>query len=204
MVRLEQVIGRARRICSHQDLEESLRTVKVFLYLSRFSDEQRTSDKNKELLINDVSKLDKKTPLTTDESLYETARIKDTINQQLLRSMKESAIDCSTYASVNQSENLVCYGYGKVTSNDFGSFPSLEEDQQQKEDLNIRTEKLKLTKLTVGSIDYAVDKATGFVYDLDSYNRSKKTGENLLIIGKLEKVKGRWTMVPIEATVGWK
>jgi hypothetical protein len=25
-----------------------------------------------------------------------------------------------------------------------------------------------------------------------------------LIIGKLEKVKGRWTMVPIEATVGWK
>jgi len=204
MVRLEQVIGRARRICSHQDLEESLRTVKVFLYLSRFSDEQRTSDKNKELLINDVSKLDKKTPLTTDESLYETARIKDTINQQLLRSMKESAIDCSTYASVNQSENLVCYGYGKVTSNDFGSFPSLEEDQQQKEDLNIRTEKLKLTKLTVGSIDYAVDKATGFVYDLDSYNRSKKTGENLLIIGKLEKVKGRWTMVPIEATVGGK
>lgn len=197
MVRLEQVIGRARRICSHQDLEESLRTVKVFLYLSTFSEEQRTSDKNKELIINDISKLDKKTPLTTDESLYETARIKDTINQQLLKSMKESAIDCSTYASTNRSENLVCYGYGKVTSNDFGSFPSLEEDLQQKDDLNIRSEKLKLTKITIGNSDYAVDRSTNIVYDLESYQRSKKTGENLLTVGKLEKVKGRLTIVPI-------
>ena len=196
MVRLEQVIGRARRICSHQDLEESLRTVKVFLYLSTFSEEQRTSDKNKELIINDVSKLDKKTPLTTDESLYEIARIKDTINQQLLKSIKESAIDCSTYAASNSSENLVCYGYGKVTSNDFGSFPSLEEDQHQKDDLNVRTEKLKLTKLTVGATDYAVDRATNTVYDFDSYQRSKKSGENLLIVGKMEKVKGRWTIIP--------
>ena len=32
-VRLEQVIGRARRICSHKDLPEDLQTVKVFLYL---------------------------------------------------------------------------------------------------------------------------------------------------------------------------
>ena len=195
MVRLEQVIGRARRICSHQDLENSLRTVKVFLYMSTFSEEQRVSDKNKELLINDVSKLDKKTPLTTDESLYEIARIKDTINQQLLKSIKESAIDCSVYATSNASENLVCYGYGKVTSNDFGSFPSLEEDQHQKDDLNIRTEKLKLTKLAISGVDYAVDRATGIVYDLESYKRAKKTNEDLLVIGKLEKVRGRLTLI---------
>ena len=144
-----------------------------------------------------MSKLDKKTPLTTDESLYEIARIKDTINQQLLKSIKESAIDCSVYASSNSSENLVCYGYGKVTSNDFGSFPSLEEDQQQKDDLNIRTEKLKLTKLTVGAVDYAVDRNTGMVYDFESYTRSKKSGEDLLVVGKLEKIKGRLTVTKI-------
>ena len=34
MVRLNQVIGRARRLCSHQDLPEELRTVQVFLYLA--------------------------------------------------------------------------------------------------------------------------------------------------------------------------
>ena len=32
-VRIQQVIGRARRICSHQELPETLRTVDVFLYL---------------------------------------------------------------------------------------------------------------------------------------------------------------------------
>ena len=35
-VRIEQVIGRARRICSHQDLPPELRPVNVFLYLMRF------------------------------------------------------------------------------------------------------------------------------------------------------------------------
>ena len=32
-VRTQQVIGRARRICSHEDLPEELRTVNVFFYL---------------------------------------------------------------------------------------------------------------------------------------------------------------------------
>ena len=33
MVRLEQVVGRARRICSHKLLPQELRNVKVYLYL---------------------------------------------------------------------------------------------------------------------------------------------------------------------------
>lgn len=197
MVRLEQVIGRARRICSHQDLPEEFRTVKVFLYLATFTEEQRTSDKNKELVINDVSRLDKKTPITTDENLYEISRIKDTINQQLLTSVKESAVDCAVYASSNAKENLVCYGYGKVTSNDFGSFPSLEEDEQQKDDLNVKKEKLKLRKITVGKESYALDEATRTVYDLESYVRSKKSGENLVVVGRLDKLKGRLVIVPL-------
>ena len=76
MARIDQVVGRARRICSHEDLPELFRTVQVFMYLSTFSEEQSTSNNNKELIIRDVSKLDKKTPITTDESLYEIARIK--------------------------------------------------------------------------------------------------------------------------------
>ena len=36
-VRMEQVIGRARRICSHENLLEEEREVKVFLYLMKFT-----------------------------------------------------------------------------------------------------------------------------------------------------------------------
>ena len=42
-VRTEQVIGRARRICSHHLLPEALRTVKVYLYIMTFSQKQRDS-----------------------------------------------------------------------------------------------------------------------------------------------------------------
>ena len=39
-VRVEQVIGRARRICSHQDLAEAERKVEVFIYLMHFTEHQ--------------------------------------------------------------------------------------------------------------------------------------------------------------------
>ena len=61
--------------------------------------------------------------------------------------------------------------------------------------MNIRTEKLKLTNLTISGVDYAVDRDTNIVYDLESYKRTRKTNEDLLVVGKLEKIKGRLTLV---------
>ena len=55
-VRIEQVIGRARRICSHQELPASLQTVEVFLYLMIFSKEQLEDDRYKEIRNKDLSK----------------------------------------------------------------------------------------------------------------------------------------------------
>ena len=78
-VRIEQVIGRARRICSHHSLPSAEREIRVFLYLMTFSEDFITNDKiSIELKLHDVSKLDKKTPITTDEALFE---IDDTINK---------------------------------------------------------------------------------------------------------------------------
>jgi hypothetical protein len=129
MVRVEQVVGRARRICSHQSLPEELRTVEVFLYVTTFSDEQKKDEKNMELRIRDVSRLDKTTPVTTDETLYEIASVKQRINNQILQAVKETAIDCSLYSKMNTSTKekpMVCYGYGKVESNAFGSYPAFD------------------------------------------------------------------------------
>ena len=69
-VRIEQVIGSARRICSHEDLPEELRTVKVFLYLMVLSEKMLKSDETRELRLKDRSRKDGITPVTTDESLY--------------------------------------------------------------------------------------------------------------------------------------
>jgi hypothetical protein len=70
-VRLEQVIGRARRICSHKDLPKALQTVEVFVYLMIFSEAQLKSDEAIELKRKDLSKAIPKVPITSDQYLYE-------------------------------------------------------------------------------------------------------------------------------------
>jgi hypothetical protein len=128
--RIEQVIGRARRICSHKNLPEPLRTIKVFLYMSKFSDKQRFNGDNVGIMNRDTSRLKKvakgaktgETSITTDETLFETAVIKDRLTKQLLKSVKESSVDCTIYD--NSKEGLVCYTYGYTTSNEFGAFPN--------------------------------------------------------------------------------
>ena len=51
-VRTDQVIGRARRICSHKNLPEEYKTVEVFMYLMTFTQEQLNGTVNLKLKKN--------------------------------------------------------------------------------------------------------------------------------------------------------
>ena len=179
MVRVEQVVGRARRICSHQDLPEALRTVKVFLYVSTLSEQQKTDEKNVELRIRDISRIDKKTPVTTDETLYEIASSKQRINNEILRAIKETAIDCNIYSGLKQGANAepyVCYGYGLIESNNYSSYPSFDVDVNIKEGLDVKPVSMKGIKKTINGIQYALNPKTNQLYTLDSFKRAQ-TGE---------------------------
>jgi len=187
LVRSEQVIGRARRICSHQDLPEEMRTVKVFIYISIFSETHKTNKQNIELMTRDISKIDER-PITTDESLAEIATIKNNINQQLLKSVKETAIDCALYSRGNKSENLVCYNFGKVKTNQFGSYPTLEHDFSDTQVNGNKTEKLKLQKTgLINGKEYVFNKNTGEMYDLESYQDALAGKGQLQLVGNLIK-----------------
>lgn len=192
--RLDQVIGRARRICSHQDLPEELRTVKVFIYISTLSESQRKDKKNVELTIHDLSKRDGKTAFTTDETLYEISEIKNGINSQILKAIKETSIDCSLYNN-NPDEPLTCYGFGKVRSNQFGSYPTLETDISEKTDINIREISWKGVEIEdpKTGMKYAMNPKTREVYDLESYNQALLTGSEMVLVGRLveRKVDGK-------------
>jgi hypothetical protein len=201
MVRVEQVVGRARRICSHQELPEEMRTVKVFLYVTTLSEEQKTDEKNIELRIRDLSRIDKKTPVTTDETLYEIASMKQRINGQILQAVKETAIDCNLYSitkKLTDEEQLVCYGFGKVESNQFSSYPAFERDREEKEGLDLRTVRWRGIKVTVGDTDYALNEDTGEVYDLESYNRARTTGVEPILLGRLTRdARGQYRVVDV-------
>uniref|UniRef100_A0AB39JF52 Nph-I Transcription Termination Factor n=1 Tax=Florenciella sp. virus SA2 TaxID=3240092 RepID=A0AB39JF52_9VIRU len=94
-VRISQVIGRAKRICSHKDLDYENQTVKAFMYLLSYDKKilEEKKELYKELIKNDRNKvLDK--VLTTDETLLEIMNKKKKIMREFLTCIKESSIDC--------------------------------------------------------------------------------------------------------------
>ena len=224
-VRTEQVIGRARRICSHQALEEELRTVEVFLYLMTFTDEQlygnpegKTKHEKEpvvsiELKLKDVSKIDKKTPLTSDEALFEIQRIKKNITRGILRSIKESSIDCSIHSNSNSKEGLVCYSFGSPSVNTFSYKPDYtNEEKDTVSTLNKRKITWKAYPITIQGTKYAVrrtiekpktkeEKMIGDIYDLDSYKQALKHGSNPILVGRTQfnpKKKGKVQFVSVD------
>ena len=182
MVRVDQVIGRARRICSHSKLPEELRTVKVFLYMATFNMEKLKASGNKTLMEKDVSKVNNK-PVTTDESLFETAGIKNKINQQLLTYVKQSAFDCSTYAGIGNNK-LKCHTYGSIKSNAFSSHPSIDEDLHMKPELDTKEVKVKVKQITFGKKKYAYNEAKNELYAMENYEAAKANNAALLPVGR--------------------
>ena len=205
-VRIEQVIGRARRICSHNDLkDEKLRTVHVMLYVMSFTPQQMIDDSSLELRLNDVSKRDAKKPLTTDQSLFEISTIKEEINRQLLMAVKEASIDCSIHRNVASKEKLKCFTFGVVNSNKFAYAPSIDtEESDASMSQNTKEVELKLVKitLTVSGVksDYAFDKKTNTVYDYNSYLAVKDMGGEPLMVGKIVEKDGSKSFVKMSAS----
>ena len=185
MVRMEQVIGRARRICSHKDLPEELRTVKVFIYLTILSELQKTDDKNIELRIQDVSKIDEKRVITTDESLFEISQIKDRTNQQILTAIKETAVDCSLF-NTNPDEPLICYGFGRIESNEYSTQPDITKDKT-KPVARETNKKVKWvpTEIMKDGKQYAMNEKTKEIYTMESYRNNLNKQTDLVLVGHL-------------------
>jgi hypothetical protein len=192
--RTEQVIGRARRICSHSKLPEELRTVSVFLYLATFTEPQKTGDIDIELREQDRSK-EGNLVITTDEYLYEISNIKERINEQILRAIKETSMDCTLYnrkLATENGERLVCYGFGNIKTNAFGSFPTLDEDENVAEvgDLNVKKVEWKAKAITIRGTKYALRDKTDDIYDLGDFKVAQSTGMDIFPIGKLQRDAG--------------
>jgi hypothetical protein len=98
-VRVNQVIGRARRICSHSSLPENLQTVQVFMYITEFGT-LLDSDDYVDLKNSDNS-------LTTDQSLYKLMERKQELSTLFLDTLKEASVDCL----VNYDNKSKCISY---------------------------------------------------------------------------------------------
>ena len=190
-VRVEQVIGRAARICSHKDLPDHLRNVKVFMYLMTFSEKQLQSDESIELRLKDKSKVDKKTPLTSDEALFEISNLKNEINKKILLAVKEAAIDCSLHSSADSKEPLVCFSFGKTepSPSKFAITPSLDgEEADTVGQANVKKISWKAKEIRIAGKLYALKTDTGELYEYESYLQAlRMPGVDPRFVGKLNK-----------------
>jgi len=207
-VRQEQVIGRAVRICSHDDLEENLKTVNVFKYIMTFTEEQLRGDPtsqdpekrkpivSKELLLKDFSKYSKKKHIvTTDEALNEISNMKETININILNAIKSSAIDCKIHNKPGSSEYNQCFTFNSNESYLFKpNYKNDETDSQtQKNQREIiwKPEKISFKGKSYIFKRHKPGKSVGIVYDYDLYISGNQKKEALVRIGEITRGTGK-------------
>ena len=190
-VRTEQVIGRARRICSHQSLPKELQTVEVFIYIMTFTKSQLDSDYAIELRLKDLSKRAPYVPQSSDEKLYEIATIKEQLSSQLLNAVKESSIDCATHIKSSSKEGLVCLSFGQPSPNTFSYNPNYSQDENDTvADINrvlVDWSAKPFTHPKTGK-RYMLRVETRQVYDYDSVIQAQQVpGVRPILIGRLVK-----------------
>jgi len=171
-VRMNQVIGRARRICSHADLAPEFRNVTVYMYLSKFNEEQ-LKDEFATLKVLDDG-------ISTDQMLYNIMERKRGLSVIFLDTLKEASIDCIVnYKDKCVSKQLVIKNKNKtLTGIDYHSDPV--------EKFETETQKRAITAIELPTEDdeklvyYAVDKSKDppVLYDYTTYMKSKLDVKN--------------------------
>jgi superfamily II DNA or RNA helicase len=103
-VRIDQVIGRAVRTCSHKSLPVEDQTVQVFTYLMNFTRKQITEN---------LTLRSKDKEVSTDKHIYNIAKSKEGLVNSFLKMLKAASLDCVIQADVNNplSNGYKCYSW---------------------------------------------------------------------------------------------
>lgn len=110
-IRIEQVIGRAIRSCSHETLPLEDRNVTVYRYIMKFTKKQLEKNFT-------IQQLDK--GISTDEHILMMANKKMAIVNSFLQMLKASSFDCIINAKQNKplANGYKCYNWAIGVNND--------------------------------------------------------------------------------------
>ena len=183
-VRIQQVIGRARRLCSHQDLPNNERVVHVYRYQMIFTEEQLArSGRIRE---------------TTDQYLYQVSAIKQRINDSFLQLLRNGAIDCMINWAHNADEEhpIECFEYdypeqGRVSEN-------IQHDIREQQIVRHKVTKVKWTTYLN---DYAIKVTPDNKALLEWITLQNGSKIRALVLYDLHKVKAGNKFEPVKAVV---
>ena len=120
-VRLQQVIGRAIRLCSHMNLPWDDRVVDVFTYLSVFSPQQK-AEGSKTLMMMDKA-------MTTDQMIFDIATKKQKLADGLFEIAQTAAADCKIHFHEHGAATQ-CFEFAKGARPLFMYHPDWHKDLQ--------------------------------------------------------------------------
>jgi hypothetical protein len=142
-VRIEQVIGRAIRSCSHEALPKKDRNVQVFSYIMKLTPKQIQSDYTIERNDNGLS---------TDEHILMTAEKKKTIINKFLNMLKSASFDCIINSKQNKplTNDFKCYSWALgVNNNDFAYTNNIGDDYKIMKHKNMQVKKRNKGKVVM-------------------------------------------------------
>jgi len=123
-VRIDQVIGRAVRTCSHKSLPVADQNVQVFTYLMNFTKKQ----------LNDNPTLrSKDKEITTDKHIYNIAKSKEGLVNSFLKMLKAASLDCVIQSDVNHplANGYKCYNWAiNVNDNELSYTNNINDDKK--------------------------------------------------------------------------
>jgi len=178
-VRIQQVIGRARRICSHYDLPPNQRNFNVYRYHMFMNKEQQYQ----------IGETD-----TTDQAIYEIALRKEKINQHFLQILKDAAVDCRLNLAHNRTPGnpVSCFAFGEGESTVDAWSPDFS---QEKMDIDTEEEYKTVQVHWDTSKQVMIDKNTLLQFKIDPQTH-KQILESLRILKPVEvKVNGQLTPI---------
>jgi superfamily II DNA or RNA helicase len=183
--RIPQVIGRAVRICTHNNLPPEERIVKVYILLVV------SYDIDVRLALGEKTE----NPYdTTDTMIYQEAITKQKILDSFLQAIREVAIDCNTLLSHNSldNKNFKCLSCHDSSSKEPNYYSNIEKHIAQRK-INRNTYCIKKTVIDtlIGPI---IIENVLFVYDPDTGNVYQIT--NIRYVGRYDTKFRKVLFVP--------
>jgi len=164
-VRIEQVIGRAVRSCSHMSLPVEDRDVTVYKYIMKFTKEQLASNPT-------IRKKDNE--LTTDQHILHKAQKKEKLIKTFLDMLKASSLDCIIHSEVNKplENGYKCYNWPiNINDNKLSYTHNIADDNKiQSYKLYERTKKNKGKVVSRNGVKYVL--LNNKLYDYFSYKNA--------------------------------
>jgi hypothetical protein len=186
-IRVSQVIGRAVRARSHDELPKDERDVRIFKYIVKLTEKQ----------LNEAQQIrehdDKK---TTDEYIYGIAERKISIISKIQDLLKKGAVDCVVHGRYHDA-SLKCFGFPVNADENALTYKNLnaledENDFQHKQKVAVRKKEVKYRECVIKGMKYVCEDKSGDVFDYEQYMKKK-----LLKIGRLvlNETTGKYQLV---------